>query len=453
MLIFEDENLYVFFRPIGDTLIISFNEMEFKSTTGSWGGGAYLGAGLSSLGYVSKRPNWFPASSMKSSLEHVLPFIQPYAKRVTYGHSQGGYAAIKYAGHLGATSALSFCPQFSIDPADVHPIDFRFTRYYLKSNESPSIKATDFAGQLNLYVFYDPVHPEDRFNVDKIAGAFSAINRMKIFGTGHSSIRPFGSSQSLRKLVEMSLKNDTAGINRLTYECKKNWHQRRAYLARSLSRFKPGLAEKVIDGHFHLMSPEPANDMVDVLYLSGQYDLLARRGMEFAPSLFRKETSYVITAMHACNSQKEAVRLSNLYALKFAENNPTLEYLSPKILFPNMDWLVFLEGWSTPEDWGVWGVSRISKFVIDWRKLPASIEKLTFRVSQVNPGEISINSITASDFGSSIQELIVDERLTISRAGALSEVELHCSGLFCPKARGLGGDTRFLGVRLFLPDR
>src|SRR5271168_4492658 len=70
---------------------------------------------ISCVGIMAKKGNWYPVESLKAAATALASIIQGYDRRITYGGSMGGYAAIKFSRLLGATEVISLCPQWSID--------------------------------------------------------------------------------------------------------------------------------------------------------------------------------------------------------------------------------------------------------------------------------------------------------------------------------------------------
>ncbi len=118
MLVFSDDNLEVIYRSGSSPyLLVTFNEMEMRANGSHfWGQRFCEKADISTLGFISRRPNWFPAASIVKAVEAVAPILHAAPERILYGHSQGGYAALRYRRRFNATVAIAFCPQVSIEP-------------------------------------------------------------------------------------------------------------------------------------------------------------------------------------------------------------------------------------------------------------------------------------------------------------------------------------------------
>ncbi len=131
MLIYSDENIEVIHRAGSSRyLLVTFNEMEMQANGSRfWAQRFCEKADIAALGFISRRPNWFPAASIVKAVDAAQPILRAAPERVLYGHSQGGYAALRYRRRFDATVAIAFCPQASIDPNAV-PFDRRFTRHF-----------------------------------------------------------------------------------------------------------------------------------------------------------------------------------------------------------------------------------------------------------------------------------------------------------------------------------
>ncbi len=450
-MVFEDDNIIVFHRHISDTLIISFGERGFVSTSESWGSKVFLALGLSSIGYVSKRPNWYPVTSMRRSIEAIQYILDGYDCRVSYGHSQGGYGAIKYSSALGVRTVLSFCPQVSIDPDDLDQVDRRFSRFFSNKIEHKKISRGDVINEANVFVFYDPTCELDKFNIRKISASIPALREVKVFGTDHSSVKPFASKKAVGELIALALQDNLPGIKQLNYRCKKTWRERRTFLARSLSIKKLNLALKVLAGSHAQLTKESAPVIVYNLSLAGKYQYLSEFGLDFYKDLTEAELKPIFSAMLAADNLKGALALNSHFLVKSGGRSLFSNELTPKLIYPECEWVHFCEGWSSYEKYGVWGVSRRSKIIIDWDKVPRYKDYLRIRYSQVVAERLRIWVTACTDNFPVDVEPESNEYFRVHRSGRITEIEFNCDDLVCPAAEGMSIDRRYLGVSLSHP--
>ncbi|KSV84356.1 hypothetical protein N183_37780 [Sinorhizobium sp. Sb3] len=215
VLIYSDENLEVIHRPGASAyLLITFNEMEIQANGSRyWGQRFCEKADIAALGFISKRPNWFPAESVVKAVEAAAPILKAAPERILYGHSQGGYAALRYRRRFNATTAIAFCPQISINPKAV-PYDNRFLRHFSPDLHANMGIAPDHAAG-RAYLFYDPFHAIDRRHAERIAELQAETHLVPVHMTGHGTVRVFTGTQRALSLIDACRANDLAALRAL----------------------------------------------------------------------------------------------------------------------------------------------------------------------------------------------------------------------------------------------
>ncbi len=164
--------------------LMTFSNFGFAADKGLfWGEQLCEKESFDAIGFVAKRNNWFPSVSMAQAAPIVLANqTQP---SVIYGHSQGGYAALKYSKQLNARAVLSCAPQFSINPAIVEK-EIRFEKNFDATlHQDMEIKAEDLEGR--IIIIYDPQEYLDDYHTQKILSAAggSSLELLKIHYMGH----------------------------------------------------------------------------------------------------------------------------------------------------------------------------------------------------------------------------------------------------------------------------
>jgi len=204
-IIFKSRNILVVYNNIysDNNIWITFNELGFKPDANRFWGDRFLEKNaISGIGIVTTYPNWYPPDDMQIAIQEIRGL---YRNRtvVCYGHSQGGYGAIKYSRALSASIVLAFSPQFSINPSVVAKNDNRFTNYYVGSlcNGQP-VTSNDVAGR--VYVFYDNGSESDKWNVQKLK---------EITGDSlYEVVCPFTDHNSVQLISESKLGNELIRI-------------------------------------------------------------------------------------------------------------------------------------------------------------------------------------------------------------------------------------------------
>ncbi|WP_145153748.1 hypothetical protein [Pseudomonas oryzihabitans] len=178
MRLYEDSEIEVFFQNgESDFLLITFSDLVDISKEGHFFGKSLANKrSISVLGYVAKRPNWYPASSIINSLKVIGLFFKSYSRVVVYGGSMGGYAAIKHSKLLRAEIVFAFCPQWSADLLECQERDIPSRNAEIKSANKDvlmrhGITANDTSGK--IYIFFDPLEPIDSCHSNEIIATSS----------------------------------------------------------------------------------------------------------------------------------------------------------------------------------------------------------------------------------------------------------------------------------------
>ena len=128
--LFDDDVMTVFYRPGRlDACVVSFTGV------GHGTGGidvqnpefARSGGEESSVFVIDKHRSWGNALDWEA-LKRVLAPVLKGAHVTTLGNSMGGFLAIYAARDLGATEAIAFAPQWSVDPKII-PDENRWKKY------------------------------------------------------------------------------------------------------------------------------------------------------------------------------------------------------------------------------------------------------------------------------------------------------------------------------------
>ena len=120
---------------------------------------------------------------------------------VSYGHSHGGYGALKFGSALDASLSVAFSPQWSIDPALVGSFDKRYTRCFRPEwRNGRAILSSDISRR--GIVVYDPYDPCDASHVERLA-SLPRVSTVKVPFSGHETIRLLTESGFSRGLLDL----------------------------------------------------------------------------------------------------------------------------------------------------------------------------------------------------------------------------------------------------------
>lgn len=70
--------------------------------------------GIDALHVVNRTNVWYAYDDFEAAVEKIRQEAKRYERVVTYGSSMGGYAAIRWAERVGATTAIAISPQYSV---------------------------------------------------------------------------------------------------------------------------------------------------------------------------------------------------------------------------------------------------------------------------------------------------------------------------------------------------
>lgn len=138
--------------------------------------------GYDAVHVVSDRNGWYQSPEMARVFPRVREIARERARTVTYGSSMGGYAAVRFAGRVGAQAAVAISPQFSIDPRKT-PFEDRWTEYAAGLSFSWEAPSPEDAALERAYVLYDPAD-RDRLHMERLAEVFP-VTPVPLLHAGH----------------------------------------------------------------------------------------------------------------------------------------------------------------------------------------------------------------------------------------------------------------------------
>ncbi len=253
-IVYEDDEIRLVWQP-GRTgyVLITFSDL----VTPADGDRFYADtpvrkAGITALGVVAKRGNWFPAVNMQAARPVFERLLGPYASRVTYGGSMGGYAAIKFSRLLGATEAIALCPQWTLDAAEFEGGAPGWENYFTPTMRGMGIRAGDVSGQ--VFVFVDLFDPRDALHCRMIQQNCPGLQVINVPMVGHHITAALAGTQNLRDLIAACRARQVPDLIRLSRSLRRDIRLRlRVIAAKAISRHPslivPILAAMPADDH------------------------------------------------------------------------------------------------------------------------------------------------------------------------------------------------------------
>jgi len=202
-LLYSGNHLHALMQDLDtEVVVIAFNNRgELPAEGRYWGDRFFEKLGISSVGVVARKANWFPSEEMQEAAAFVREHVRG-RRVITYGTSMGGYGALKFSKLLDAAVALAFSPQWSNNPAEIGDFDHRWSAEYDPSNRGgDAIRADDLHGR--CFVFLDPYERLDRLHAERL-GCFPEVERVLAPYTWHGSLLQLTTSKGGegRRLIE-----------------------------------------------------------------------------------------------------------------------------------------------------------------------------------------------------------------------------------------------------------
>lgn len=135
--------------------------------------------GFSQIHIFATRNHWFQTEEMDDALSVIRGHAAGYERRVAWGSSMGGFAAIQFADRLAADAVLACAPQISINPAAV-PWDLRFRAAAREIKHFIYDDVTFRSLPDESYIAFDPGQWQDRRNARAIQAAHPHVKSIVI---------------------------------------------------------------------------------------------------------------------------------------------------------------------------------------------------------------------------------------------------------------------------------
>lgn len=276
--IYDSSGLYAVFRPGNSSYLLITFGYNGMTADGSyyWGQSFSEKMNLSVLGFVAKTSNWYPKEAMNKAIASCYSCIKPFSKRITYGGSMGGYAALKYSQALGANASISIAPQFSIEPNIVGDFEKKYTEFYVKKiHRYMSIRKSDMA--LTSIVLFDPNHHADSNHANLIKKAAKRVNLIEMPLTGHATAQVLANTRHVYSIIEAAVNDDIDLVRKMSSEARRTSSLRIAALANAALERHPLWASSIAAKYIErITGSERANLRKKMLKLAEMTEKLLR---------------------------------------------------------------------------------------------------------------------------------------------------------------------------------
>lgn len=179
----------------------------------------------------------YPIEETQRCLEALAAFARPFRRVVTFGESLGGFAALNFAAHVGAETAIASSPPFTLSPEKM-PSETRWGIYTRSVNAFPWDHIEKGLAVLRrLYLLYDAATP-DVAHVDAIAALAPQAMHLTVPFGGHPVSRVMNQGGTMAELIAAMVEGRLAPVQ-FRQAVRASRRRSQTYL-RNLAAAQPG---------------------------------------------------------------------------------------------------------------------------------------------------------------------------------------------------------------------
>ncbi|MCE0961810.1 hypothetical protein, partial [Pseudomonas putida] len=245
-IVYEDECIVVVWQPgRSNFILVTFGDLaNLANGVDLYAGVPARKLGLTCIGFMAKKPNWFPPSNVEKAISSIQKYFFGFNEIVTYGGSMGGYAAIKYSSALKATSVAAFCPQWTIDKNECSGRNPGYQEHFLPTMTGMGIKSQDISG--SVFIFFDPTHDNDKYHANVIRSKAGVAKYVPVRSVGHHVTSVLAGTDNMGAILNMVRAGDHLGLCRLSNKIRKRHYTTATFLLPRIAKKHPKLLKKII---------------------------------------------------------------------------------------------------------------------------------------------------------------------------------------------------------------
>lgn len=189
--IHESPDLKVLYRPgEGDTSWVTFGAVEAE---GAFAEPLIRKRGDTGVFFIPKREHWFQTADIFEALAKAERLTRT-GRRIAYGSSKGGFAALAYGRELLPDLTIAAAPQVSVHPDDVGAFDTRWT--HLGAGLAHGRRDAREGLHGRRVIILDPMERRDRTHAWMIGG-----ETIPVRFAGHSVLHALKEAGTLSGLI------------------------------------------------------------------------------------------------------------------------------------------------------------------------------------------------------------------------------------------------------------
>ena len=247
--IYKSDDFRITLRDTGsDMLVVAFSPMNWPDQNKKdsyWGDSAARKLPFSWLSIDAMAEHWFCDAKWLKIVELVREVAQHFSIRIGYGHSMGGYAALKRSRDYYPQSVLAFSPQCSIHPDDVGSFDARYVKSFKPQfHQGMKLQSSDICAR--SFIFFDARFDIDKEHALRILGV--NISHISVGYVRHDAIFIAKGTISLTYLLMLALRNDAGSAQEMQRYLRGQKKKSQIYFSHLVYKaFKNGHARWAID--------------------------------------------------------------------------------------------------------------------------------------------------------------------------------------------------------------
>ena len=267
--LYESADFRITLRNTGcDMLVVAFSPMHWPNQYKKdryWGDAVARKLPFSWLSIDALAEHWFCEEKWLVIAELVRDITQRFRIRIGYGHSMGGYAALKRSRDYLPEKILAFAPQCSINPDDVGHFDTRYIRAFNPNlHKRMKLQPSDICAR--SFIFFDSRFSTDRKHVLEIRG--DNISYISIGYMSHDVIFVAKGAVSLAYLFMRAIMDGFDDVREMRrYLCAKKKTNQIYFSHLTYKAFKSGHARWAVNISNRALQLDATNSRVAIVKL------------------------------------------------------------------------------------------------------------------------------------------------------------------------------------------
>lgn len=198
-------------------VVITFPNYGLNSLNGEgFGEGFCLKSGVDVISVKSAKNTWFndfPADEVARIMSRVTG---KYDRRIGYGSSMGGYAAIYFARLFGFDKVVAMSPQYSIKP-ELVPWETRWLQDSSKIVFTHSEMGQSATADVEMVFVYDPFDL-DLSHVKMLKDVYPAAREIKVSHSGHPVTKTLQECNLLKMVADAEVVENAGGYDHALFQ-------------------------------------------------------------------------------------------------------------------------------------------------------------------------------------------------------------------------------------------